>query len=144
MQCQRDTILYLTSRRNAIDTHLCQHILHASYRFLWASSVGDALIKASYHDVKLILIDSHLYGIKGIEVAKILKRNYPEIGIVILTAFEEYSPDLIKLDEGVLFFLKPYNAAEVVKAIRYLVKKQKAYNFSHYQVPVLRQSLSFN
>ncbi|MFZ5515081.1 MAG: response regulator [Candidatus Zhuqueibacterota bacterium] len=144
MQCQRDTILYLTSRRNAIDTNLCQHILHASYRFLWASSIDDAWIKASYHDVKLVLIDSNLYGIKGIDVAKILKRNYPEIGIIILTAFEEYSPDLIKLDEGVLFFLKPYNAAEVVKAIRYLIKKQHTYNFSQYEVPVLRQSLSFN
>lgn len=144
MLSQRDTILYVTNRRRNIDTHLCQHILHASFSFLWARSVFDALNKASYQDVKLVIVDNKLYGMKGIDVAKIIKHYFPEIGVIILTSFEDYSPDLVKLDEGVLFFLKPYSASEVVKAIRYLTKNRNLNYFPKYQVPVLSQSHSLN
>lgn len=141
---QKDTILYVTSRRSNVDTHLCQRILHASYSFLWARTVFDAIHKASYHDVKLVLIDNQLYGMRPTEVARTLKQYYPEISVIVLTSFEDYSPDLIKLDEGALFFLKPYNSEEVVKAIRYLTRRRNLNIYTNFQVPVIRQSHGLN
>ena len=143
MQRNRETILYICNRRQNVDVRLCQQIIHNSHWVIWAKSVFDALHKASYHDISLVIIDNNLYGMKGVDVAKTIKKCHPELGIILLTSFENYSPEICNLDEGVLFFLKPYNPSEVMKAIRYLMQDYSL-NYTNLNYVPIGHQLSLN
>ena len=87
-----------------------------------AESGEEAL--ATLHHVKadVVLLDARLSGMDGIETLQQLKHVHPQLKIIILTSFgdEFLSPSISAGADG--FLLKRGNRAEMVKAIRDVVK----------------------
>jgi DNA-binding NarL/FixJ family response regulator len=84
-----------------------------------AVSGSDALNKVNELAPNIILMDINLPGMNGIEVTRILKQQYPQIRVLILTmhSHEEYFMAAIK--EGADgYLLKDAPSDQVVEAVR--------------------------
>lgn len=71
--------------------------------------------------VDVAFLDIHMRGIDGIELAKMIKEIRPNINIVFLTAYSEYSMDAMKLHASG-YLLKPVSESDVRKELEDLRK----------------------
>lgn len=83
------------------------------YAVTGASSGEEALSVLEKEKADLILLDIRMPGLKGTEVAKIIKDKYPSVKIIILTGFPTDSENLLK--ENILegLFVKPVRLQEL-------------------------------
>lgn len=69
-------------------------------------------------DVDLMLLDINMPGLNGLEVVKYIKGNYPEIVVVIMTAYDTFefahSALKLKVDD---FLLKPVRPSLIVNTL---------------------------
>lgn len=72
----------------------------------------DALAFAEKNLVEFALLDIEMPGMNGIELAKELRRLYPEVIIVFVTGHKEYLSDFIDMKAD-YYVLKPYGKKEV-------------------------------
>ncbi len=87
------------------------------------SSCDDAFGSASLKKADLVLLDLKLPGISGIEGAKYLKRNYPNILILISTAYEDDTNVFDAISAGAVGFIpKKTNPDELIKTIEITLK----------------------
>lgn len=70
--------------------------------------------------VDLILLDIVMPGLKGTEVAKIVKTKYPSIKIVMITAFPEEGEGLFQNDRLEAILIKPFRLGELYKKLEEL------------------------
>lgn len=103
------------------DEYLIRELLKGSIQFqeLGFAIVGEAedglqaLQKVQELSPELIILDINIPFINGVELARIVKANNPEINIIVLTGFEEfaYARDFIRI--GVFdYVLKPIEPAK--------------------------------
>lgn len=84
-----------------------------------ASNGREAIEKATAFKPHIIMLDIKMPGIDGIEAAGRIKKLYPEIKIIFLTAFDyfEYAREAIKI--GVEnFIIKPAEDEQIIEAIK--------------------------
>jgi DNA-binding NarL/FixJ family response regulator len=62
----------------------------------------------------VVLMDIHLPGMQGVDCAKILKRNYPTLEIVMLTVYEDASTIFRALKAGANGYLIKSSGPEVI------------------------------
>lgn len=65
-----------------------QSLLNAGYSVLEARDATQALHRAEGADLGLIVLDLNLAGESGLILMKFLKRNYPEVPILLCTALD--------------------------------------------------------
>jgi len=71
------------------------------------------------HDVDLVLLDVNLPGESGFDIAHRLKRDHPDIGILMLTARTTLSDRVKSYESGVDIYLpKPTPAEEILAALK--------------------------
>ncbi|WP_075529015.1 response regulator [Sporosarcina ureilytica] len=86
-----------------------------------AANGGEALQQVKQEQPDCILLDMKMPGMDGIDVLKQLKREWPEIPVIMMTAYEE-----LKLIEQALeigaekYFTKPFDIFEVRDAVNLL------------------------
>lgn len=70
-------------------------------------------------DIKVIITDMKMPGIDGVEFVRIIKRDYPEIGVIIVTGFDMNSEIEDAINENIIFkyFRKPYDLNEFEKSL---------------------------
>jgi len=71
--------------------------------------------------VDVAFLDIHMRGIDGIELARMIKEVKPNVNIVFLTAYSEYSMDAMKLHASG-YLLKPVSENDVRKELEDLRK----------------------
>jgi two-component SAPR family response regulator len=76
------------------------------------SFAQDALDYARENPVEFALLDIEMPGINGVELAKELRRLYPEMIVVFVTGHKEYLSDFIDMKAD-YYVLKPYGREEV-------------------------------
>ena len=76
----------------------------------------DALDYAKGSPVEFALLDIQLSGMNGIELAKELRKLYPEVIIVFVTAYKEYLSDFIDMKAD-YYVLKPYTRKDVMDVL---------------------------
>ena len=76
------------------------------------SFAEDALAFAENNLVEFALLDIEMPGMNGVELAKELRRLYPEVIIVFVTGHKEYLSDFIDMKAD-YYVLKPYGEKEV-------------------------------
>lgn len=83
----------------------------------------DALDFAKNNLVEFALLDIEMPGMNGVELAKELRKLYPEVIIVFVTGHKEYLSDFIDMKAD-YYVLKPYGKAEV----RDVLQRAKLYS----------------
>ena len=90
------------------------------FKVITASSALDAIeIYKNNNDINLIISDSHMNGMSGLEFLKYLKGNYSTIPPFYLsTGAIEQSEDQIKSLGGTGLVLKPFDLDEIIMRIK--------------------------
>jgi DNA-binding NarL/FixJ family response regulator len=79
----------------------------------------DAIEKAKSLRPEIILLDINMPYVNGLEAIRVIKSEYPECKVVILTALEEDSYIFKFIKEGATgYLMKDTSAEEVIRAIR--------------------------
>lgn len=96
MEIINDNLGNLTTILVVDDHHLIRRTLREwlskqfpSKRIIEAGSGEDALEIFLENQVNIVLMDVHLPGINGIDIVKIIKSDYPETRVIVLTVQED-------------------------------------------------------
>ncbi|MBI9094301.1 MAG: response regulator [Sphaerochaeta sp.] len=84
-------------------------------------STGDellAMLKASAATVDLVLLDIKMPGLSGMQVLEIIRRNYPRIPVIMLTAFNDLDTGMKAIRLGASDYLaKPVHREVLVDCV---------------------------
>ena len=127
MENKRTKILVVDDESEVLDT--LKHFLSVKgYEVMGAYSGKEALRILENKKVDLILLDIMMPGMRGTTIAKIIKDRYPDIKIMVVTAYPEegrkVSQDIVL--EGL--FIKPLGTQELYNRLLNITKDSYASN----------------
>lgn len=83
-----------------------------------------ALEKLSIEQYDLVLLDLGLPEMDGLEVCRLIKKDYPNLPVIISTARAEVSDKVVAFDVGADDYIaKPYEPRELVARIQAIIKR---------------------
>lgn len=89
-----------------------------------ADSGEKGIEETSKESPDIVILDIMLPGIDGYEVCKFLKRNYPEMGIIMLTARAQDVDKIQGLENGAdHYVVKPFNPLELIAIVKSLLRR---------------------
>jgi two-component system response regulator PilR (NtrC family) len=89
------------------------------YRTVSARSGEEALTVLAREEIELVLLDLMLPGMSGQEVLKQIKVEYPEMVVVVITAYSSIEGAILAMREGAFHYIpKPFKNEEVLLTIR--------------------------
>jgi DNA-binding NtrC family response regulator len=103
----------------------CKRILHAEgFEVFTCGSADDALEKMKQCDFDLILMDVKMPKHDGIFLMKEMKKNWPDIPIVVMSGYptSETIADVTQLG-AIQFIPKPFRPDEFMKIMRRVIQK---------------------
>lgn len=93
---------------------------------LEAATGEEGLKKAREGKIDIVVLDIMLPGIDGYEVCEILRREYPAIGVIMLTAKSQDVDKIMGLEYGTDdYMVKPFNPMELVLRIKSLLRRME-------------------
>jgi len=97
-----------------------------------AASGEDGIKKAREESPDVVILDIMLPGIDGFKVCEILKKEYEELGIIMLTARGQDTDRIMGLEFGADHYLvKPFNPLELIAIINSLLRRIKYSKKNH-------------
>lgn len=87
--------------------------LHKDWDIVEAATGEQAIEMAAEKQPYLILLDVNMPGMGGLAAAAILRQNYPQTHIVLLTANVQHSVQAQAEEMGLGFLSKPIKEAEI-------------------------------
>ena len=103
----------------------CRRILEAEgFEVTTVPSADEALEKIKIYDFDLLLVDVKMPKHDGIFLMREIKKNWPNIPIIIMSGYPtpETMTDVLKLG-AVQFIPKPFKPDELMKPIRQVIQK---------------------
>lgn len=96
------------------------------FEVIQASSGEEGLDKVNIETPSVILLDLMLPGINGFKVCEIIRKEYPDIGIIMLTARSQDMDKIKGLEYGADdYMVKPFNPLELSARIHSLLRRLK-------------------
>src|SRR5690554_4701612 len=96
----------------------------AEFQVLEADTGEKGIEIARKEDIDILVLDIMLPGIDGFEVCKILREEYPKIGIIMLTAKSQDIDKIMGLEYGTDDYMtKPFNPTELVLRVKSLLRR---------------------
>lgn len=84
---------------------------------------------ARREEIDIVVLDVMLPGIDGFEVCKILREEYPNLGIIMLTAKSQDIDKIMGLEYGSDDYMtKPFNPTELVLRVKSLSRRMESNN----------------
>ncbi|NLY46629.1 MAG: response regulator transcription factor [Tissierella sp.] len=84
---------------------------------------------ARKEDIDIVVLDVMLPGIDGFQVCKILREEYPNLGIIMLTAKSQDIDKIMGLEYGTDDYMtKPFNPTELVLRVKSLERRMESRN----------------
>lgn len=100
-------------------TNIMEILAEEGLDFLEAEDGIQALKLASEHDPELLLVDIKMPGMSGIEVLKSIKKTYPELPVIVFTAFGSNERPIEAMKMGAFDYIeKPFDIEEFLLVIR--------------------------
>lgn len=91
-----------------------------------AASGEEAIEIARHEHIDIVLLDIMLPGMDGFEVCKILRKEFPHLGIVMLTAKSQDIDKIMGLEYGTDDYMtKPFNPMELVLRVKSLARRME-------------------
>jgi len=88
-----------------------------------------ALEKLSIEHFDMVLLDLGLPQMDGLELCKIIKKNYPKLPVIISTARADVSDKVVAFDVGADDYIaKPYEPRELVARIQAIIKRYSQFS----------------
>jgi DNA-binding NtrC family response regulator len=110
---------------DAIVIKSCRRILEAEgFEVTSVPSADEALEKIKYYEFDLLLMDVKMPKHDGIFLMREIKKNWPDIPIVVMSGYPtpETIADVLKLG-ATQFIPKPFRPDELVKTVRQVIQK---------------------
>ncbi|MDG2764771.1 response regulator transcription factor, partial [Vibrio parahaemolyticus] len=99
-------------------------LIREGYNVIETSSGEEALVAIANNHVDIAILDIMLPGIDGFEVLKSLRKMYPKMGIILLTAKSQDTDKIMGLEYGSDDYMtKPFNPMELNLRIKSLVRR---------------------
>lgn len=96
----------------------------AGFEVVEAESGEEGIRFLQSSDIDIVVLDIMLPGIDGFETAKILRRDFPALGIIMLTAKSQDVDKIKGLESGTDdYMVKPFNPKELVLRIKSLLRR---------------------
>ena len=106
----------------AIREVLRAYLTHGGFALLEAEDGLSALAQAPHADV--VVLDLMLPGLSGLEVAEVLRAEYPELPILMLSARAAEDERVAGLEQGADDYVtKPFSPREVVARLKALLRR---------------------
>ncbi|MGD8191300.1 response regulator transcription factor [Brevibacillus ginsengisoli] len=98
------------------------------YEVYEAATGEEALrIVQTHSDVEIAILDVMLPGISGLEVCQELRRQYPRMGIIMLTAKGQETDKVMGLEYGADdYVVKPFSPTELMARVKSLARRLHA------------------
>lgn len=105
----------------AINLRKCEFIIYE------AATGEEALsVAANNQDIDIAILDIMVPGIDGMEVCKRIRKRYPFIGIIMLTAKAQQKDKVIALESGADdYVIKPFGIDELMARVNSLLRRVK-------------------
>jgi len=110
-----------------IGQHLQTGLPGGGYDAYWCRSGGSGLIRARESAPDVVLLDLGLPDMDGVDVARMLRAEQPDLLIVILTARSDEIDVIVGLDAGADDYLvKPFNLTVLLARLRAHLRRRPA------------------
>ena len=119
METQTKSVILLVDDQDTIRFFLEKTLTQEGYETVTAKTGGEAVEKARQVMPDLVLLDLKLPDMDGLEVLRQIKEIFPEICIVMITAFGDIETAVSAMKAGAYDFVsKPINLDQLLMAIR--------------------------
>jgi len=104
---------------NNLREALCDTLQLADYNVLLASSAEDALKQlATASDVRMIVSDVNMGAMTGHDLLREVKKNYPQIPMMLITAYASISESVDAMKQGaVAYLVKPFAPQTLIETV---------------------------
>lgn len=110
---------------NAPMSNLLRDIFEVfDYQTLQACDGEEALELLKEEPFEMVITDIRMPKLNGVELLKIIKENYPQVPVVVITGFKtgnETGKLVLESADGFLY--KPFKVEDIEKLLRQLVQK---------------------
>jgi DNA-binding NarL/FixJ family response regulator len=90
-----------------------------------ASNGLEAINLIQGHAPDIVVMDAQMPVMDGLEATKIIKKNWPQIKIVVLTMYPNYQPEVMSAGADA-FLVKGCSVDEIISTIHSLSQAEKA------------------
>ncbi len=121
---EKRTVLFVDDEEKIL-TSLKRGLLDEPYKTLFANSGKEALEILQRSEVHVIVTDMRMPEMGGLELLKIVKKDYPHIIRMVLSGYTQVSTVLTAINQGEIFrfITKPWKLEEEFKpAVREAVE----------------------
>ena len=90
----------------------------AEFKAATFSSAEDVLLSGFLAEASCLITDVRMPGIQGVELQRRLRREYPHLPVVIITAHrDERTRQNVLSDGAAFFFYKPFDPTDLLGAV---------------------------
>jgi two-component system copper resistance phosphate regulon response regulator CusR len=116
-------ILLVEDEPNVVSV-LKRGLIHEEFELSVAPDGFIALEMIAAHSFALVILDIMLPGINGLDLCKQIKKNHPQVPVIMLTALGSTENIVNGLDNGADdYIVKPFKIAELNARIRTLLRR---------------------
>jgi response regulator RpfG family c-di-GMP phosphodiesterase len=124
-QDERATILVVDDERGPRES--LRMILEPIHRVLQAASGAEALETLRTQAVDLVTLDLHMPGMKGQDVMRTVRRDFPQIEVIVITGCGSVESAAEGIRYGICDYLqKPFDVVQVGAAVTRALTRQRA------------------
>ena len=121
----KKNILWVDDEIELLESHII-YLTDKGYNILKANSGEDAIELCKKSSIDLILLDEMMPGIDGIATLKIIKNDYPDIPVIMVTKNEEEDFMEEAIAEKISYYLtKPVNPSQILMACKKILENSK-------------------
>jgi putative nucleotidyltransferase with HDIG domain len=122
---ERATILIVDDERGPRES--LRMILAPNYRVLQASSGVEALEILGTNHVDLVTLDLNMPGIKGQELMRTIRSEYPQVEVIVITGCGSLETAAEGIRSGICDYLqKPFDVVQVSGSVLRALSRQRA------------------
>jgi len=120
-------VVLLVEDDKAIGRHLRQGLAGHGYDSTWCRTGAGALAHARQNPVDVLLLDLGLPDLDGVDLARQLRADYPDLLIIMLTARSDEIDVIAGLDAGADDYLvKPFSISVLLARLRAHLRRRPA------------------